>query len=765
MTEILEKTTFTRGTFLKGSGALVVGFSMGGSLLAPGQAHAAYEPPDDQLDSWLHVNPDNTVTITTSVVELGQGIATGFLQVAAEELDMAMEQMRYGTLSSRNPVRNIVVDTDFVVDSGGVGGSRSMSRTGPKVRAAAVAARHALLDLASAKLGVPAAKLSVSKGVVSGGGKSATYGELVGGRLLNVKLPHAALDPGEAPAKPIADYKLVLTRVPRVDIPDKISGTYTYVHNLRIPGMWHGRIVRPRGQGAYGHPSNVPESVDEKSIANIPDVQIVRKGNFLAVVSPLEYNAIQAAAQLKVKWKSVPILPGVGNLFSNMRKQEAAGKVKTIVTENTGSLERGLSGAAKKVGGTFMYHYQGHVPIGPGCAVADVKKGSAIVYSNTQNPENLVLDLAATLGMKADQVRVIFYEGSSSYGNGTAAFDVAESAAIMSQAIGRPVRSQWMRWDEHGWTHFGQGMMTDLEAGIDAKGNIVAYRATQYLQPNTSLYTTRELIGHPLPKDGTATTNDENLAPMYTIPNRRTTAKSLPLREGYFHVGPLRAPSGPQTVFASEQVIDMLAFEAGMDPLEFRLKNMQKDDWNQRWADVLSAAAKAAGWQPRVAASNLSDETVVTGRGIAIGSHHPSPAAVAADIQVNRKTGKILVKHLYAAQDSGLVVNPGLVENQMSGNLIMGASRALFEQVLFDKERVTITDWSNYPLLRFKDHPSVTTIVVQRTDQPSSGSGEPPQVPVAAAIANAVFDATGVRLHEAPMTPGRVRAALAAAKA
>jgi CO/xanthine dehydrogenase Mo-binding subunit len=752
-------TTFTRNTFLKGSGALVVGFSLAGAV--NGKASAAYLPDPSQVDSWLRVNDDNTVTITTSQVELGQGIATGFMMIAAEELDLSMEQMRYGAISSKNPVRNMVVDTNVSVNSGGIGGSRSISGTGPNVRAAAVAARKALLGLASAKLGVPVASLSVTNGTVSGSGKSVTYGELVGGKLLNVKtLP--ATQPGQNGAKTIEQYKLVGTRVPRVDVPDKMTGKYTYVHNLRIPGMWHGRIVRPRGQGAYGNPSNVPESVDESSIKDIPGVQVVRKGNFLAVVAPHEYDAIQAAAQLKVKWKSVPILPGIGNLFANMKKQEAAGKVTTRVNTNVGNLERDLGKATKVVSASFQHHYQAHVPIGPGCAIADVSNGKATIWSNTQNPHNLVTDLAATLDMKPEQVEVIFYEGSSSYGNGGAAFDVAESAAIMSQAVGRPVRSQWMRWDEHGWTHMGPGILTEMTAGVDAKGNLTAFQATQYLQPSTSLYTSRELIGHELPADGLANTNNENLMEYYEVPSKRLIAKSLPLREGYFHVGTLRAPAAVQTAFAEEQFVDMLAEAAGMDPLEFRLQNMQKDEENQRWSGVLRAVAKAANWQPRVPGQNLPSGNVVRGSGIAMGTHGASPAATVAEIEVNKKTGKIRVLHMYAAQDSGLVINPGLVENQMSGNLVMGTSRALFEQVVFDKERITSTDWSSYPLLRFKDAPNVTTVIVPST-KPSTGSGEPPQVSVAAAIGNAFYHATGVRLHEAPMTPGRVRAALAAA--
>jgi nicotinate dehydrogenase subunit B len=345
------------------------------------------------------------------------------------------------------------------------------------------------------------------------------------------------------------------------------------------------------------------------------------------------------------------------------------------------------------------------------------------------------------------------------------------------------VRLQFMRWDEQGWTHYGPAVMTDIQGGVDASGNMIAYQATQFSQGSTSLYTGRELVGSigaPTPTANAlptsvagASVNTENTSPWMKVSgstgiinpstNYQLISKPISSAQGMFHSGTMRAPVAPQTVFADAQLIDMLAVASGMDSLAFRLQNMLTDSTNQRWSAVLQAAATAAGWTPWVAGSKLQSGNVVTGRGIANGHHGGSYAAVVADISLNKKTGKITVTHLYGAQDAGLTVNPNLVENQMSGNLVQATSRALWEELQFNQYHVTSTDWITYPILRFADSPLVTTVVVQRTDQPSLGSGEPCQCPVVGAIANAFFDATGTRMHEAPMTPARVRATLKAA--
>jgi nicotinate dehydrogenase subunit B len=785
MTGLLHEKEFSRRSFVKGGGALVVGFSVFGSALA-GKASAAtpspagYNPDINQIDSWVTVGADNTVTLKMSQIEVGNGITTGFLQVLAEELDMDMSQMYYGRYENQ-PTFAPHADTWIAVSTGGEGGSNAMSGQGPKIRNVGAVVRGALLSMASAKLGVPVASLTVDKGVVSGGGQTVKYGDLMGGKLFNLTNANVSLQPGVAPSKPFSAYKTVLkdpNPVVRLDIPDKVTGKYTYVHQVRVPGMLHGRMVRPRGQGAYPYNSNVPVSVDASSISHIPNAKVVQVNNFLGVVAPKEFDAIQAAAQLKVVWNTNPILPGTGNLWSHYRDMDTQGKiVASLNAATTGNVDAALASAAHTVTGTFKHHYQGHMPIGPSCAVADVQSDHATIWSNTQNVYNCVTDVANVLSpLQPNQIRIIFYEGSGSFGNGCVAFDTAESAAIMSKAVGAPVRLQMMRWDEHGWTHYGPAIMYDMRAGVDASGNMVAYEATGFGQGGTSLYTGRELLGAG-PGSPNATANalptkvngsgavTENLSPWMKVTgtNYKVISKPIDSTMGILHSSALRAPGAQQTTFADAQTIDMLAVAAGMDSLAFRLQNMLPDATNQRWSAVLQAAATAAGWKPWVSGSNLSKENVVTGRGIANSHHGGAYAAVVADVQVNKKSGKILVTHLYAAQDSGFAVNPDLIYNQMIGNVIQGTSRALSEEVTFNKNQVTSIDWIGYPILRMKDSPKVTNVLVQRTDQPSLGSGEPVTCPLTGAIANAFFDATGVRMHECPMTPGRVRATLKAA--
>ncbi len=786
MTGFMHEQEFSRKSFLKGGGAMVVGLSAGGAGLA-GKASAAaptsagYLPDATQLDSWITVGADNTVTLKMSQIETGNGISTGFLQVLAEELDMDMSQMRYGSSSyNSSGSTNSVVDTWIVTSTGGEGGSNAMSGQGPKIRAAGVAARAAMLNLASAQLGVPVSSLTVSKGVVSGGGKSVSYGDLMGGKRFNMTVSPSTLQPGVAPAKPMANYSTVTLRdkVVRIDIPAKVTGQYTYVHNVRVPGMVHGRVVRPRGQGAYPYNSNVAVSIDPKSIAHIPGAQIVQVGNFIGVVAAKEYDAIQAATQLKVVYNDNPILAGDGALWKRYRDLDAAGQVPTRYGSVVGDVEAALKSAAHVVSGSFAHHYQGHTPIGPACCVADVRADHATIWSNTQTVENLVLELTNVLApLTASQIRVLFYEGSGSFGNGAVMFDTADAAAIMSKAVGKPVRLQFMRWDEQGWTHYAPASLVDVRGGVDASGNIVAYDWVQWGQGGTSIYTSRELLGSANgggPQNAIPTSvaggsaNTENTSPWMKVHGNgayRLVSKPVPSTGGILHSGAVRAPGAQQSTLADAQLMDMMAVASNMDSLAFRLQNMNTDLDGTRWAGVLSAAAAAANWKPWVSGSKLASGDVVTGRGIANSHHGGAYAASVADISVNKKTGKISVLHVYAAQDAGLTVNPNLVENQMLGSTIQGVSRLLSEEIRFSKSYVTSQDWVTYPILRFKDSPAFTPVIVQRTDQPSLGSGEPPTCPIIGAVANAFYDATGVRLHEAPFTPARVRATLKAAAA
>ncbi len=768
MTGLLHEKDFSRKTFLKGGGALIVGFSMAGSALA-GRAQAAQSPfasnggmpsdggsttPLNSVDSFIAIYPDNTAMIKTGRVELGQGSTTGLLLLAAEELDMDMSQLTF----ARN-------DTNVTPDTGLTAGSSSISTAGPELRNAAANARVALLNMASTNLGVPVASLSVASGVVSGGGKTVTYGQLIGGSLFNVSTGAVtSLNPGVGVAKPISSYTLVgISRVPRVDIPAKVTGTYVYSSNIRVPGMLHGRLVRPRGQGAYGD-GTAPAilSVDKSSVSHIPNVQILQRNNFLGVVAPREYDAIQAAAELKVQWAPMPPITGSGDLWQGMRKLDSEGLAPASIAANTGNFDSAFASAAHTVTQTYQYHYNAHVPIGPACAVADVGPNGALVMANTQSCYAVRTKLAAILNLPVNQIRVQYYEGASSFGNSPARYDSSQAAAVLSQLAGAPVRLQFMRWDEHGWDNYGPAQMMDMQGGVDGNGNLTALEYTQFAIAQISQTLddpTRQQVGIPLPAPGLGTADTSNSGTQYNIPNRRVISKSLPAFNNYFKTSSLRAPQAPQTCFGSEQMIDELAHAAGMDPYQFRLQNINTTQQNQ-WHDALVAVGQLSNWQPKVAASNLSSANIVTGRGIALGGFAGSQAGVVVDITLNKQTGKIVVNHAYSSQVAGLTVYVPGAENQMVGNMVQGASRALYEEIVFNRAQVTSLDWVTYPIMRFADSPTVSYQVVQRTDLVSTGSGEPPTAPIAAAIANAFFDATGVRIRTAPMTPARVRAVL-----
>jgi CO/xanthine dehydrogenase Mo-binding subunit len=756
MTGFLHEKELSRKSFLKGGGALVVGFSILGSGLAAKASAAKAQPtgylPDPaQVDSWISVLADNTVVFKTSQIECGNGVTTGLCQLVAEEMNLPASS-----------VSHVLWDSWNMVNSGSTGGSTGIqSSAGPPLRSAAATAMQALLSMASSNLGVPVGSLSVANGVVSGGGKTVTYGQLVAGKLFNAKVATANLNPGQGVSKPVGQYKVIGTPVPRVDLPAKVAGTYTYVHNVRVPGMLHGRVVRPRGQGPFGTGAPIL-SVDEKSISHLPGARVVRQGDFLGVIAPREYDAIQAASQLKVTWKESSILPTPGGLYKQMRAQDAAGLAKAVFTVNNGNIDAGMAAAAKTVSQTYTYQNGSRAVIGPACAVADVKASSAVVWSSTQNVPGLVTSVAGMLNIPAQNVRVFYYEGSSSFGSAQSSSDTPKAAALMSQLAGAPVRLQLMRWDEHGWDNYQSAMIMDVRGGVDGGGKLTAYDYTLTSAPySTVIDLTSELTGSPYPTTMTgARADDPSTNVMYYSPNKRVTGKTLPVYNGYFRAGSLRSGGeGQLSAFGAESFIDELASAAGMDPIEFRRKNVADD----RWLGVLNAAAAAANWKPRVANSVKQTGDVVVGRGYGSGTHGTAAyAGAVVEIEVNKKTGKIRATHIYNAMDAGLAVNPSGIENQMSGGSIFGLSRIL-EQVNFNKSRVTSLDWVTYPILRFRDAPQVTNVIVSRPDQLPLGTGEPTVCPVPAAVANAFFDATGVRIRTGPFTPAVVRATLRAA--
>ncbi len=497
-------------------------------------------------------------------------------------------------------------------------------------------------------------------------------------------------------------------------------------------------------------------SVDESSLRAIPGARVVRKGDFLGVVAENEWDAVRAAQQLKVTWETPPAIPGSDKLHEHMR----AAKTEDSVVLERGNVSTGMSGAAHTVSQTCLGPYQAHAPFGPNCAVADVAGDSALILCSTQDVYGTRNGLSRLLGMPAEKIRVQYYEGSGTYGH-SCYDDVAQAAALLSQLAGKPVRLQFMRWDEHGWDNYGPAHVGECRAAADANGKIIAYEYQGWQHGWSNTETSAQLIGTPTAEwpggagMGVQGVNRLACGGMYDIPNLRLVNHKLPVTS-YLKGGWLRSPLDLSFTFASEQAIDQLAYLAGIDPYEFRRKNMT----DMRWMGVLDAAAKAAKWTPRKAASNISKANVVTGRGIGVGTHLTSYGGAVAEIEVNKETGRVVAKHLYGAIDAGQVVNPGFVESQIGGQLVQTASRMFKEEIKLDQTGVTSLDWASYPILRFDECPEVTAVVVQRLDQRSTGAGEEVMAAAAAAIANAFFDATGVRMKQFPFTPARVLAAL-----
>jgi CO/xanthine dehydrogenase Mo-binding subunit len=743
-----------RREFIKAGGALVIGFGLRDQLSAQGtsgvQARGAVAGPPDakQIDTWLAIHADNTATVYVGFAELGQGASTALLQIAAEELDLDMGQ-----------IKSVRLDTNVTPNQGGTYSSASIARGGPQVRQAAAEARRALLGMASKRLNGPATGLSVSKGVVStsDGSKRVTYGELIGDRRFDLPFSETA------PVKEPASYRVVGTRVVRRDLPDKASGSHVYMQHVRLPGMLHGRVVRPRGQRAYGVGAKVA-SIDETSIRDIPGARVLRRGDFIGVVAENEWDAVRAGRQLRVAWEQTSALPGSEKVYERMR---AAKTTEELVVER-GNVAAALTSAAHVVTQVGRAPYQAHAPFGPNCALADVKPDAALIMCSTQDVYATRRTLAALLKLPQESVRVQYYEGSGTYGH-SCYDDVAQAAAFMSQDAGKPVRVQFMRWDEHGWDNFGPAHVGEVRAAADANGKIVAYEYHGWQHGWSGTEASAQLAGTPvgefIPAQamGVQGVNRLTCGGQYRIASLKLVNHKLPVTE-YLKAGWLRSPLDLSFAFVSEQAIDQLAFLLKIDPYEFRRSNIADD----RWLGVLDAAAKAANWTPSTRAEGnrgaslgtSSSARTVTGRGIGLGTHLQSWGGAVADIEVNIGNGQVVIKHLYAALDAGLVVNPAIVESQIRGQLVQTASRMLHEEVTFDTSGVTSVDWASYPILRFEECPEVTPIVVQRINERSLGAGEEVMAAAAAAIANAFFDATGVRMEQFPFTKPRVLAAL-----
>ena len=747
----LEKSTgFSRRAFLGGSGAFIVTFSlMDKTASVFAQADTPTQPNDTQqgrgsapgaspnspidakqVDSWLAIGADNKVTIFSGRVELGTGVRTALAQIAADELYVPFDS-----------ITMVQGDTARAPDEGYTAGSKTIQVGGVNVRNAAATAREALLDMASARLGVGRDVLSVQNGTISAGGdasSSVSYADLIGGQTFERAVAdHPVLkDPSQ--------YTIVGQNVPRLDLPSKIFGQPSYVQDLRVPGMLHGRSIHPAGIGA------TIANVDESSVADIADlVKVVRNGNYVGVVASSEWGAIQAARNLKVDWTTSDSLPDQSQLSDWIRQQTTTDKQPV----NTGDVDSALANAANALQATYTHPYQSHVSIGPSCAVADVRGDQATVYSSTQGVYPLRGAIAQLLGMAPENVHLVHMEGAGCYGH-NGFDDAAGEAALLSQAVGQPVRVQWMRQDEHAWEPHGPAMVVDVRGAVDGQGKVSAWDYTVW----TSTHSTRPggqaanllpgMLVSPPPPDAQngLTGGDRNAPTNYTFANNRVTVHWLthsPIR-----VSALRSLGAMANTFANESFMDELAYSAGIDPLQFRLTHL--DD--PRATAVVQAAAKQIGWQPHTAPDN-------SGRGLGIAyaryENNEAYVATAADVSVDSSTGRITLNRIAVAHDAGLVINPDGLKNQIEGNVVQSASRAILEQLNFDSSKITSVDWRTYPILRFEDIPRIDVMLIDHPDQPSWGAGEISTLTTAPAIANAIFHATGQRMRSVPLNPGQ----------
>jgi CO/xanthine dehydrogenase Mo-binding subunit len=733
--------SISRRDFLKTSGALIVTFSIVPEAALAQRLDGA---SSNQLDAWLSIHSDGTVTAYTGKCELGHGLYTAQTQLIAEELSGAQSH-----------------PTNFNQGALALAGAT---------------AREALFQMGATRLSVPVDQLVVKDGVISAksdASKKISYGDLIGGKKFNLTLNT------RAKRKNPSDWTILGTPVPRIEIPAMAAGEFEYVHNVRLPGMLHGQVVRPPAVGS------TVMSVDEGSAANLPGVvKVVVKKNFVGVVAEKPWQAIQAANKLKVTWTAGTGLPKQSGIHDYLRNKKPTRDTYLV---NSKDVDAKFAQAAKVVQATYFYPYQMHGSMGTSCAVADVQPGKATIYSPTQAVYPLRSTLAMLLGVPADSVHVIFRMGAGCYGiNG--ADTVSYDAALLSQAAEKPVRIQLTRKDEMAWENYGLAFVIDQRAALDKEGNIIAWDYEGWsptlggrpANNNPGNVVSGFLAGFapalfaartPAP-DPVNFGNNSNAVPSYVagvvngrnggtgvIRSERVLSHDVP---SPLFTGPLRSPSRLQNTFAHESFMDEIASQIKADPVEFRLRHLS----DTRLMDVVKAAAKTANWDsrpsPRTATTRRTG--VAGGRGISCVLYEGDNGycAAVAEVDVHRDTGRVAVKRLVIASDVGPISNPDGLRNQLEGGALHGMSRALNEEVTWDDQKVTSIDWRTYhPLPVGADIPKIETVLINQPEARATGAGETAVTVVAAAIGNAVFDATGVRLRQVPFTPERVKAAIA----
>jgi len=747
----------SRRAVLAGSGALVFSFAVAPHGLAQDAAAppaAAPAPPPPLpgslkqapfLDSWIRIDAGGAITVCTGKAELGQGIKTALLQIAAEQLGAD-----FGAL------KLVTADTAVTLNEGYTAGSHSLQDSGTAILNAAAQVRQILIGEAARRFGVPAEQLKTqSAAVIAPDGRRFGYGELVSAELI-----HVAAAP-QSPLQAPADYKIMGQPVRRIDIPAKVTGGAAYVQDLRLEGMVHGRTVRPPSYGA------TLIDVDSAAVGKMPGVlKIVRDGSFLGVIAEREFQAIEAMRALAAgaRWQETAQLPDAEKLPALLTSLPAR-DIKVLDRPGSGAGANTNNGSAKTLSATYTRPYVAHGSIGPSCAVALFQGDGLTVWSHTQGVYPDRDAIAEMLRMPKDKVRLIHAEGAGCYGH-NGADDAAADAALLARALpGRPVRLQWTREQEHAWEPYGPAMVVKVSATTDDAGrNIVdwdyaLWSNTHSMRPGGagSLIAAQSLANPfaappprpiPMPEGG----GDRNSIPLYKFPAARVINHFLP--DMPVRVSALRALGGYMNVFVIESFMDELALAAGADPVEFRLRHL--DD--PRAKDVISTAAQRFGWTER-------KPPVPPGRGYGFAfaryKNLAAYCAIACEVEVDHGSGRPRMVRAVAAVDSGQVVNPDGIKNQIEGAILQSMSWTLFESVTNDGRRITSIDWASYPILRFSAVPdSVEVHVINRPGLPFLGSGEAGQGPAAAAIANGIADATGHRFRDLPLTRERIKAAI-----
>jgi CO/xanthine dehydrogenase Mo-binding subunit len=746
----MSRLEITRRRLLQAGGVVMVS-----SLLPLSLNTFAAEPatlgnlPLDRVDSFIGLTADGRVTAFNGHVDLGTGIRTALAQIVADEISVPFDH-----------VTVILGDTQRTPDQGPTIASATIQVTSIPLRQAAAQVRQLLLGLAARAFALPVDRLRAENGRVFAVDKphvSLSYGDLASGQNLQVALDKTVK------LKSVAESHYVGKAVPRVDIPAKVTGQLTYVHDLHLPGMLHGRVVRPPYTGAD---SSAPLgsgllSVDRASISHLPGiVKLVVINDFIGIVAEREEQAIDAMRQLKTVWRPWSGLPDLSG--DGLHAALVANPKTDRVLRDDAGVDAALGSLHTEVNADYVWPYHQHASIGPSCAVADVTSEHAEIWSGTQNPHDLRKDIAHLLDRQPEQVHINRMEASGCYGR-NCADDVSADAALLSQATGKPVRVQLMREQESGWEPKGSGQLMRVRGGLDQHRQVAAYELKTSYPSNNAVTLSLVLTGKVVNRADVQQMGDRTAIPQYDYPNMRVICQdAAPIVRASW----MRGVSALPNVFAHESWIDELAWHAGQDPIAFRLQYLK----DPRAVALIKALKKQSNWQEGPSHRNPAPDTQawVSGRGFAYARYFHSKfpgfgaawAAWVCDLSVNRHSGQIKLDKIFVAHDCGRIINPAGVRHQVHGNILQSASRVLKEFVTFDASAVTSLDWGGYPILRFDELPQVDVQLLDYPDEPPMGAGESASVPSAAAIANALFDALGVRLREVPFTPEQVLKAL-----